>query len=188
MAFWSSINRLFHILGRDLLWLTLLWVHFIPIWIELVEIHNSVFKFELELEFKKQYSDAYCRCWIYSNLWRFKVMHQIDADNSMSNFYHSTVQFLKMNWIKDRFNVTSIFELSDGDNLGHNDNFLMIFWVDFIAQAHYIRMNWKMRYRAPRTNLLKWSTKILGTVYLDSDFDLFHMGIRWHICNGWDVF
>ena len=32
----------------------------------------------------------------------------------------------KINWFNDRFNGTSIIELSEGDNLGDNDGFLMI--------------------------------------------------------------
>ena len=38
-----------------------------------------------------------------------------------------------MNWFNDRFDGTSIIELSEGDSLGNNDNFLSIF--DNIAQG-----------------------------------------------------
>ena len=49
---------------------------------------------------------------------------------------HFLIQFSKMNWIKDRFNVTSIIELSESDNLGDNDNFSMIlFWSITFAKV-----------------------------------------------------
>ena len=38
--------------------------------------------------------------------------------------------------MKDRFDGTSIIELSEGNNLGNNDGFFDDFsWVDYIAQG-----------------------------------------------------
>ena len=49
----------------------------------------------------------------------------------ISNNYNQSWEFkiqFKINWFIDRFDGTSIIELSKGDNLGYKNNFAMIFF------------------------------------------------------------
>ena len=49
----------------------------------------------------------------------------IKVENLSIKVKNLSIQF-KINWFKDRFDGTSIIDLSEGDNLSDNDNFLMI--------------------------------------------------------------
>ena len=51
----------------------------------------------------------------------------IKVENLSINVENLSIKF-KINWYYDQFDGTSIIELSEGDNLGDNDNFSMIFW------------------------------------------------------------
>ena len=49
----------------------------------------------------------------------------IKVENLSIKVENLSIQF-KINWFEDRFDGTSIIDLSEGDNLSDNDNFLMI--------------------------------------------------------------
>ena len=126
------------------------------------------------------------------NLWRFRVMHRIDAVNSITNFFfknqfNSIILFqnwIELNWkgiilspcrfisiishflpivllkryfivfrvkivhfriiIENELNIRSIqcdlfIELSEGDNLGDNDNFSMILFGSITLPKVFLR-------------------------------------------------
>ena len=58
----------------------------------------------------------------------------IKVKNLSIKFENLSIQF-KINWFNDWFDGTSIFELSEGNNLGENDNFSIIFSADYITQG-----------------------------------------------------
>ena len=86
------------------------------------------------------------------------VIHWIDAVNSIRNFFWWAIQFISGTYshktgtrppscvtpqrptIYDQFDGTSIIELSEGDNVGDNDGFLMIwggYWRDSCPWNNY---------------------------------------------------
>ena len=97
-------------------------------WIFFERQLNSIILFQNWIELNQKAMNI--TMWIHFN--NFPIIYRFYTSCTYKTIIYCFKSKIKINWFYDRFDGTSITELSEGNDLGNNNNFLMI-WVGSIT-------------------------------------------------------